>query len=213
MTYFTKEEGSRRLQEYGCNEGGPDRPKPVCPRQDAREARDRVGLSYATAYNKSEPMPQESKRSAGILLFRRRDTAFEVLLAHPGGPFWRARDEGVWTVPKGGIDPGEEPLDAALREFNEETGFHAPPPYLPLTPCRQRSGKIVHAWACEGDADPRALASLHFAMEWPPRSGRMQSFPEIDRAGWFDAEGARVKILPGQRPFIDELEGILASFK
>ena len=156
-------------------------------------------------------MRHESKRSAGILMFRRNGGGIEVLLAHPGGPFWRARDDGVWTIPKGGIDAGEEPLDAALREFNEETGFSAPPPYLPLAPLRQPSGKVVHAWACEGDADPQGLASLHFAMEWPPRSGRMQSFPEIDRAAWFAPEAARAKILPGQRPFIDQLEELLRA--
>ncbi|HZZ91529.1 MAG TPA: NUDIX domain-containing protein [Usitatibacter sp.] len=156
-------------------------------------------------------MRHESKRSAGILLFRRRDAHLEVLLAHPGGPFWRARDDGVWTVPKGGIDEGEEALDAARREFNEETGFVADGPFLPLTPRRQRSGKVVLAWAVEGDCDPAQLTSLHFSMEWPPHSGRMQSFPEIDRAAWFGLEEARGKILPGQRPFLDELEQLVAT--
>jgi len=159
-------------------------------------------------------MPQgTTKRSAGILLFRERADALEVLLAHPGGPFWRARDAGVWTIPKGGIDEGEEPLDAARREFNEETGFIAVPPFLPLTPQRQRSGKTVLVWAAEGECDPASLTSLHFTMEWPPRSGRMQSFPEIDRAAWFGPDEARARILPGQRPFIDELERLLATRK
>jgi predicted NUDIX family NTP pyrophosphohydrolase len=158
-------------------------------------------------------MRHESKRSAGILLFRRQQGGVEVLLAHPGGPFWRARDAGVWTIPKGGIALGEDPLDAALREFNEETGFTAPPPYLPLTPRKQPSGKVVQAWACEGDADPQALSSMHFTMEWPPRSGRMQSFPEIDRAAWFSLAEARARMLPGQRPFIDDLEALLGAPK
>jgi predicted NUDIX family NTP pyrophosphohydrolase len=156
-------------------------------------------------------MRQEPKRSAGILLFRRRDARLEVLLAHPGGPFWRARDAGVWTVPKGGIDDGEEALDAARREFNEETGFVANGPFVPLTPRRQRSGKVVLAWAVEGDCDPAQLTSLHFSMEWPPRSGRMQSFPEIDRAAGFGLAEARDKILPGQRPFLDELEELVPT--
>ena len=162
---------------------------------------------------RQQSMPQVSKRSAGILLFRGGAGALEVLLAHPGGPFWRARDEGVWTIPKGGIDEGEEPLDAALREFNEETGFIASPPFLPLTPLRQRSGKTVFAWAAQGECDPASLSSLHFTMEWPPRSGRMQSFPEIDRAGWFSPDEARARILPGQRAFIDELERVLSTGK
>ena len=156
-------------------------------------------------------MPQPAKRSAGILLYRTSSAGLEVLLAHPGGPFWRARDAGVWTIPKGGIDEGEEPLAAARREFNEETGFTAEPPFIPLTPLKQRSGKLVIGWACAGDCDPAALSSLHFTMEWPPRSGRMQSYPEIDRAAWFALDEARKRILPGQLPFIDELERIIAS--
>jgi predicted NUDIX family NTP pyrophosphohydrolase len=156
-------------------------------------------------------MRQDAKRSAGILLYRGTVDDLEVLLAHPGGPFWRARDEGVWTIPKGGIDAGEDPLDAALREFNEETGAVAKPPFIVLTPRRQPSGKLVSVWAAQGDWDPVQLVSLHFTMEWPPRSGRLQSFPEIDRAAWFAPAAARAKILAGQRPFIDELEQLLAA--
>jgi predicted NUDIX family NTP pyrophosphohydrolase len=174
----------------------------------ARRRPGRITPSEA-AYTRYESMRQTAKRSAGILLYRHRGRALEVLLAHPGGPFWRARDAGVWTIPKGGIDEGEEALDAALREFNEETGFVASPPFIALTPRRQKSGKLVLAWAARGDCDPAALASLHFTMEWPPRSGRMQSFPEIDRAEWFGLEPARAKILAGQRPFLDELEARL----
>lgn len=168
-------------------------------------------MTADAAYRSRESMAQGSKRSAGILLFRGRAATLEVLLAHPGGPFWRARDAGVWTIPKGGIDEGEDPLDAARREFNEETGFTAAPPFLPLTPLRQRSGKVVLAWAAEGECDPASLTSLHVTMEWPPRSGRMQSFPEVDRAAWFAPEEARGRILPGQQPFIDELERLLAA--
>jgi predicted NUDIX family NTP pyrophosphohydrolase len=167
-------------------------------------------MTSGAACTPRESMRQGSKRSAGILLFRGRGPALEVLLAHPGGPFWRARDAGVWTIPKGGIDDGEDPLDAARREFNEETGFIATPPFLPLTPLRQRSGKTVLAWAAEGECDPARLTSLHFTMEWPPRSGQMQSFPEIDRAAWFAPDAARARILPGQQPFIDELERLLS---
>jgi len=156
-------------------------------------------------------MRQEAKRSAGILLYRGEAQTLEVLLAHPGGPFWRSRDDGVWTIPKGGIGAGEDPLDAALREFNEETGAVAHPPYIALTPRRQPSGKVVTVWAAKGDWDPAQLVSLHFTMEWPPRSGRMQSFPEIDRAAWYTPVAARAKILAGQRPFIDELEQLLAA--
>jgi predicted NUDIX family NTP pyrophosphohydrolase len=150
-------------------------------------------------------MRLRGKVSAGILLYRRRGSALEVFLAHPGGPFWKARDDGVWTIPKGEVNAGEEPLDGARREFNEETGFVAAGPFVALTPRRQKSGKTVHAWACEGDVDPAHLSSNEFTMEWPPRSGRMQAFPEVDRAAWFTLDAARVKMLEGQRPFLDDL--------
>jgi predicted NUDIX family NTP pyrophosphohydrolase len=148
-------------------------------------------------------------RSAGLLMFRRRGAAVELLLAHPGGPFWVRRDEASWTLPKGEIDDGEDPLDAARREFLEETGFASTPPFLPLGEVRQKSGKRITGWAFEGDADPTQLVSNLFEMEWPPRSGRMQSFPEIDRVQWFAPEEARSKLIAGQVPFVDTLLALL----
>jgi predicted NUDIX family NTP pyrophosphohydrolase len=129
----------------------------------------------------------------------------QVLLAHPGGPFWSRRDEAAWTLPKGEIGPAEDALDAARREFQEETGFASTPPFHLLGELRQKSGKRITAWAFEGDADPLALKSNRFEMEWPPRSGRLQSFPEIDRLAWFGLDEARRKLIEGQAPFIDSL--------
>ena len=149
--------------------------------------------------------------SAGILLYRRRAGALEVLLAHPGGPFWTRRDEGAWTIPKGEIGEGEDPFVAARREFMEETGVDPGERAEALAPVRQSGGKIVHAWAIEGDCDACAIQSNAFEMEWPPRSGRMASFPEIDRAEWFALGDARRKILPGQAPLLEELERRLAG--
>lgn len=150
------------------------------------------------------------KTSAGILLYRLAEGRLEVLLVHPGGPLYRNRDDGVWTLPKGEIDhDGEEPLEVAVREFSEETGGTAPPPYRALTPIVQKSGKRVFAWASEGDFDPARLVSNTFTMEWPPRSGRMAEFPEVDRAAWFGIPEARRKILPAQAPLLDELEELL----
>jgi len=149
-----------------------------------------------------------TKRSAGILLYRINGKGPEFLLVHPGGPFWSRRDEGAWSIPKGEIEPGEETRACALRELGEELG---PAPELAaedlvdIGSVRQRSGKVVEAWAAEGEFDPETLESITFAMEWPPRSGREREFPEVDRAAWFDAEGARAKILPAQEPFIDRL--------
>jgi predicted NUDIX family NTP pyrophosphohydrolase len=148
-------------------------------------------------------------RSAGLLMFRRRDGIVEVLLAHPGGPFWSRRDDAAWTLPKGEIAEAEEPLAAAQREFAEETGFASQPPYYPLGELKQKSGKRISAWAFEGDADPALLVSNEFEMEWPPRSGRTRRFPEIDRVGWFGLEAARAKLIAGQAPFIDQLEALL----
>jgi predicted NUDIX family NTP pyrophosphohydrolase len=145
-------------------------------------------------------------RSAGLLMFRRTDAGVEVLLAHPGGPFWSRRDVAAWTLPKGEIDPGEDPLAAACREFLEETGFASAPPFIPLGELRQKSGKRISAWAFEGDADPALLVSNRFEMEWPPRSGRMQSFPEVDRVAWFGPVEARRKLIAGQAPFVESLE-------
>lgn len=149
-------------------------------------------------------------RSAGLLLYRRAGGGIEVFLAHPGGPWWRRKDLGAWGIPKGLVDDDEDPLAAARREFAEETGF--PPPAgaaRALTPRRQAGGKTVLAWAVEGDCDAGAVCSATFAMEWPPRSGRTRDFPEIDRAGWFALAEARARIVPGQRPFLDELEAML----
>lgn len=139
-------------------------------------------------------------------MYRRRGPALEVLLAHPGGPFWSRRDEASWTLPKGEIDEGEDPLAAARREFSEETGFVATPPFLPLGELRQKSGKRISAWAFEGDANPAQLRSNLFEMEWPPRSGRLKEFPEVDRVQWYDVETAAVKLIAGQVPFLAALE-------
>jgi predicted NUDIX family NTP pyrophosphohydrolase len=133
----------------------------------------------------------------------------QVLLAHPGGPFWRNKDEGAWTLPKGEYEAPEEALAAARREFAEETGFDAPGPFVPLGEVKQKSGKRVAAWAFAGDADPAALRCNTFEMEWPPRSGKRASFPEIDRAAWFALDEARAKILPAQRELLDRLEAAL----
>jgi predicted NUDIX family NTP pyrophosphohydrolase len=152
-----------------------------------------------------------TKRSAGLLLYRIRKGAMEVFLAHPGGPYWANKDLGVWSIPKGEIDEGEDPLEAARREFEEETGFCPEGVFRELTPVRQRSGKIVHAWAVEGDCDPAAIRSNTFSMEWPPRSGRQQEFPEVDRAGWFAVDCAKEKILEGQRGLLDELRRLVGK--
>ncbi len=154
-----------------------------------------------------------TKRSAGIILFRRDGAAVELLLVHPGGPFWKKRDEGAWSIPKGEIEPGEEPVAAALRELGEELGPAPrlePEDLIELGSVRQRAGKVVEAWAAEADFDPERLASIEFEMEWPPRSDTQASFPEVDRAEWFDSDAARVKILPGQSPLIDRLLDHLA---
>ncbi|NUS38871.1 MAG: NUDIX domain-containing protein [Lysobacter sp.] len=150
------------------------------------------------------------ERSAGVLLHRRGNAGIEVLLGHPGGPYWRHRDLGAWTIPKGGIAPGEEAEDAARREFEEETGCAAHGPLQPLGGIRQRGGKWVEAYALAGDFDPRALRSIAFEMEWPARSGRIASFPELDHDAWFTLDAARVRILAGQAPLLDRLAALLA---
>jgi predicted NUDIX family NTP pyrophosphohydrolase len=143
--------------------------------------------------------------SAGILLFRTSNRGLEVLLVHPGGPFWRRKDLGAWTIPKGEVEPGEDLLDAARREFHEETGWPANGEVISLGQVRQASRKIVHAWAIEGEFDPAALNSNTFEMEWPPRSGKLTSFPEADKAAWFAIDEARRYILPAQAPLLDAL--------
>jgi predicted NUDIX family NTP pyrophosphohydrolase len=145
-------------------------------------------------------------RSAGILMHKREDGNLMVLLAHPGGPFWRKRDLGAWSIPKGECESNEEPEAAARREFAEELGAAPVGALTPLGEIRQSGGKHVVAFALESDFDPRNLRSNSFSMEWPPRSGRIASFPEIDRAAWFSLTTAREKILASQRPFIDRLE-------
>lgn len=151
------------------------------------------------------------RQSAGILLFRGRGPDLEVLLVHPGGPLWARKDAGAWTIPKGELADDEDPLAAARREFAEETGHSLAGPFHPLTPIRQRAGKLVHAWACRGHVDPAALRSNTFEMEWPPRSGRRQSFPEVDRAAYFSLAAARAKINPAQVALLDELARLPAA--
>lgn len=152
-----------------------------------------------------------SQHSAGILLFRRRGEALEVLLAHPGGPYWANKDLGSWSIPKGLIAVGEEPLAAARREFQEETGFDVNGRFIGLGTEKQASGKIVHAWALEGDLDPDKIVSNTFSLEWPPRSGKTQEFPEIDRGEWFELDTAREKIAKGQRTLLERLVSALRS--
>jgi predicted NUDIX family NTP pyrophosphohydrolase len=152
---------------------------------------------------------ERSGVSAGILLFRRRQGAVEVLLAHPGGPFWRGRDAGAWTIPKGLVAPGEALLDAARRELHEETGLAPEGPFLPLGSIRQKAGKTVHAWACEGDADPATVTSNTTTIEWPRGSGRRITYPEVDRCAWFAMDAARAKLNPAQSELLGRLEAAL----
>jgi predicted NUDIX family NTP pyrophosphohydrolase len=156
-----------------------------------------------------EQMPRKSNVSAGLLLYRRRDGVLQFFLAHPGGPFWRAREEGAWTIPKGVVEEGEAPFAAAKREFHEETGFQPEGPFRELGSIRQKAGKVVHAWAVEGDADPDAIQSNVVRVEWPRGTGRWVSYPEVDRCGWFDAEQAKRLVNPAQADLIDRLEKAL----
>lgn len=145
-----------------------------------------------------------------MLLFRRSGGAVEVLLAHPGGPYWVGRDDAAWTIPKGGMNPGEQPLDTAIREFREETGFEPVPPFMPLGHIVQRSGKVVHAFAFEGDADPAVLKSEMTTTEWPPKSGRWITVPEIDKAAFYQIDAARRFINAAQAELLDRLLELIA---
>jgi predicted NUDIX family NTP pyrophosphohydrolase len=148
--------------------------------------------------------------SAGVLVYRRR-SRLEVLLVHPGGPFWAKKDDGAWSIPKGEFAEGEDPAGVARRELAEETGFVAQGELRPLGSVTQAGGKVVHAWALEGDLDASAIRSNTFSMEWPPRSGRMQQFPEVDRAAWFGIDEARAKLLKGQLPLLDALLALVRA--
>jgi predicted NUDIX family NTP pyrophosphohydrolase len=146
------------------------------------------------------------RHSAGLLMYRSRDSLLEVLLVHPGGPLWANKDTGAWSIPKGEYTTPEDPLPVAQREFHEETGYTAGGPFLPLSSVKQSGGKVVTAWAFEGNCDASAIHSNSFTMEWPPKSGTYQSFPEVDRAAWYTLDEAREKINPAQRAFLDDLE-------
>jgi predicted NUDIX family NTP pyrophosphohydrolase len=151
------------------------------------------------------------KRSAGLLLYRWREAELEVFLVHPGGPFWAKKDGGAWSIPKGEYLGTEDPLAAARREFTEETGFTPEGDPTPLGEVRQSGGKLVTAWAVEGDCDPAAIVSNEFPMEWPPRSGKMKNFPEVDRAAWFPLSVAETKLLPAQTAFLHRLREKVAG--
>ena len=151
------------------------------------------------------------KKSAGLLLFREDSGELEVLLVHMGGPYWEKKDDGSWSIPKGEFDEGEDPLNAAKREFEEETGTAPEGNFIQLDPLKQPSGKLIYAWALRADFDPTTLRSNMFSIEWPPRSGKHQEFPEIDRAAWLTTEIAKRKILKGQAPFVEQLQLILRT--
>ena len=147
-----------------------------------------------------------ARKSAGILLYRIKKPHLEVFLVHPGGPFWAKKEEGAWSIPKGEFEDNEDALNAAKREFEEETGIAISGEFIPLQPVKQKSGKLVYAWAIEGDIDPATIKSNEFEMEWPPKSGKKKNFPEIDKAGWFDLNEAEQKIISGQSALIKELK-------
>jgi len=150
-----------------------------------------------------------AKQSAGLLVFRERLGQLEVLLVHPGGPFWKKKDAGAWTIPKGELLPNEDPLEAARRECQEELGFEPAGSFIPLQPVKQKGGKIIQAWAVLSDWDPSRLRSNSFPLEWPPRSGKVQEFPEVDQAAYFELPAAEIKINPAQIPLLHELKAKL----
>jgi predicted NUDIX family NTP pyrophosphohydrolase len=155
-----------------------------------------------------------ARHSAGLLLYRLVGDGVEVLLVHPGGPFWARKDDGAWSIPKGEVEPDEDPLEVALREFEEELGSAAPvrrQMLVELGSVRQRGGKVVSAWCGEGEFDPAGFRSNTFSLEWPPRSGQVKEFPEVDRACWFGPAAARVKLLEAQAELVDRLEAVLGS--
>ena len=150
-----------------------------------------------------------ARQSAGLLVYKRAKSGLQIFLVHPGGPFWAKKDRGAWSIPKGEFAEGEEALAAACREFREEVGQDVAGPFVALTPRRQPSRKMIHAWAVEGEVDAEALVSNEFELEWPPRSGRMQRFPEVDAGTWFTFEEAKGRIQPGQLPILEELAQLL----
>lgn len=173
-----------------------------------------MAIIYPAVREKSAFFAQQftmPKTSVGLIMFRRRAGKLEVLLVHPGGPFFAKKDLGAWSIPKGEPNAGEDPLVAAQREFVEETGFVASPPFVELAPAKQKGGKIVHCWAFEGDCDLTKFVSNTFEMEWPPNSGRRVSFPEADRAALFELAEAKLKINSAQAAFLDELATRLAA--
>jgi predicted NUDIX family NTP pyrophosphohydrolase len=160
-----------------------------------------IGRRHRLRYNETTM----TRLSAGLLMYRIKDGRIEILLAHPGGPYFVKRDEGAWTIPKGEPKGNEDLLVTAQREFEEETGVRPTGPFMPLQPIKQKGGKVVHAWAFEGECEPGTVKSNTFLMEWPPKSGRQQEFPEMDRAEWFDLATASMKIKAGQEALVDEL--------
>jgi predicted NUDIX family NTP pyrophosphohydrolase len=152
-----------------------------------------------------------ARKSAGLLMYRRRAGQVEVLLVHPGGPFWAQKDEGAWSIPKGEFTDEESPLEAARREFQEETGFAPSGVFHPLAPIKQAGGKMVHAWAVEGNLDADAVHSNTYKLQWPPHSGQWRDYPEVDRAAWLPLPQARIKLLKSQLPLLDQLEHLLGN--
>jgi predicted NUDIX family NTP pyrophosphohydrolase len=166
----------------------------------------RVGTK-SPAVQKAKTM--RSTKSAGVLLYRRRGEMLEVFLVHPGGPYWARKDDGAWSIPKGEYATGDDALAAARREFKEETGVEVNGPFVPLKPVRQSGGKVISAWAAAGDLDPAQLRSNSFVLEWPPKSGTLREFPEVDRGAWFSIAAARIKLNPAQQGLLDQLTELL----